>query len=79
MRKYPDYHTSYDKLRTAVKEAWDVIKADELQSLVREMTARCQAVIDADGEHKVLAIARIEDIECAGNPCRWRPTNENYP
>jgi hypothetical protein len=41
MRKYPDYHSSYDRLRTAVKEAWDVIGADELQALVREMPARC--------------------------------------
>ena len=54
--KYPDYHSSYDKLRTAVKEAWDVIGADELQALVREMPARCQAVIDVEGRHKVLAI-----------------------
>src|SRR4051812_20957272 len=23
MRRYPDYHTSYEKLRRAVKEAWD--------------------------------------------------------
>jgi transposase len=51
IRKYPDYRTSYDKLRTAVKEAWDAIGADELQALVREMPARCQAVIDADGRH----------------------------
>jgi hypothetical protein len=51
MRKYPDYHTLYDKLRTAVKEAWNVIRADELQTLVREMPARCQAVIDADGRY----------------------------
>jgi hypothetical protein len=34
MRKYPDYHSSYNKLRTAVKEAWDIIGADELQALV---------------------------------------------
>jgi transposase len=41
MRKYPDYHTSYDRLRAAVMEAWDMIGADELQGLVREMPARC--------------------------------------
>jgi transposase len=51
MRKYPDYHSSYDKLRTAVKEAWDVIGADKLQALVREMPARCQAVIEAEERH----------------------------
>jgi hypothetical protein len=32
-------------------EAWDVIGADELQAFAREMPARCQAVIDADGRH----------------------------
>jgi hypothetical protein len=51
MRKYPDYHSSYEKLRDAVKEAWDIIGADELQALVREMPKRCQAVIDAEGRH----------------------------
>jgi hypothetical protein len=51
MRKYPDSHSSYDRLRTAVKEAWDVIGADELQALVREIPARCQAVIDAEGRY----------------------------
>jgi hypothetical protein len=51
MRKYLDYHSSYDKLRTAVKEAWDMIRAGELQALVREMPAQCQAVIDAEGRH----------------------------
>jgi hypothetical protein len=47
-RKYPDYHTSYDKLRSTVKEVWDAIGAEELLALVREMPARCQAVIDAE-------------------------------
>jgi hypothetical protein len=51
MKKYPDYHTSYDRLRIAVKEAWDAIGELELLALVREMPARCQAVIDANGMH----------------------------
>jgi hypothetical protein len=51
MRKYPDYHSSYDKLRSAVKKAWDTVRAEELLALVREMPARCQAVIDAKGRH----------------------------
>jgi hypothetical protein len=45
MRRYPDCH-SYNKLRSAAKEAWNAIGAEELLALVREMLARCQAVID---------------------------------
>jgi hypothetical protein len=30
MRRYPDYHSSYDKPRSVVKEAWDAIGAEEL-------------------------------------------------
>jgi hypothetical protein len=48
---YHDYHSLYDKLRAAVKEAWDMIGAEELQVLVREMPARCQAVINVEGRH----------------------------
>jgi len=51
MRKYPDYHTSYEKLRSAVQEAWDAIGAEELLALGRETPERCQAVIDAEGRH----------------------------
>lgn len=51
MKKYPDYYISYDRLRIAVKEAWDAISELELLALVREMPARCQAVIDANGMH----------------------------
>jgi transposase len=51
MRKYPDDHSSYDRLRQAVKEVWDAITAEELQQLIRSMRDRCQAVIDADGRH----------------------------
>jgi hypothetical protein len=47
LRRYPDYHSSYEKLRSAVEEARDAIRAEELLALVREMPARCQAVIDA--------------------------------
>jgi transposase len=46
MKKYPDCHTSYNQLRI---EAWDAIGELELLALVREMPARCQAVIDANG------------------------------
>jgi hypothetical protein len=50
-RHYPEYHTSYDKLRRVVKEAWEAVGADELLALVREIPARCEAVIDAQGEY----------------------------
>ena|SRR2546423_13183882 len=48
-RHYPEYHTSHDKLRRVVKEAREAVGADELLALVREMPARCQAVVDAQG------------------------------
>jgi hypothetical protein len=37
MRKYRDYHSSYEKLRSAVTEVWDAIGAEEQLVLVREM------------------------------------------
>jgi len=36
-------HSSYDKLRRVVNEAWETVGADELSALVREMPARCKA------------------------------------
>jgi hypothetical protein len=48
-RHYPDYHSSHDRLRQVVKEAWEAVGADELLALVREMPARCEAVIDTQG------------------------------
>jgi hypothetical protein len=50
-RHYPDYHTSYDNLRCAVKKAWEAIGADDLLTLVREIPTRCEAVIAAQGEY----------------------------
>ena len=46
---YPEYHSSHDKLRRVVKEAWEAVGANEVFGLVREMPARCQAVTDAQG------------------------------
>jgi len=43
-RRHPEYRSSYDKLRRAVKEAWEAIGAGELLALVREMPVRCEAV-----------------------------------
>ena len=40
---------SYDVLRKAVREAWDAITPEQLNELVKSMSARCQAVIDAEG------------------------------
>jgi hypothetical protein len=39
MKKYPDYHTSYNRLRIAVKETWNAISGLELLALVRERIA----------------------------------------
>jgi hypothetical protein len=36
-------------IRTSVKETWEAVGADELLALVREMPARCEAVIAAQG------------------------------
>lgn len=49
--KYYPEKISYDLLRKAVREAWDAVPQEELVSLVESMTARCQAVIDANGLH----------------------------
>lgn len=49
-RYYPEHHTSHDKLRRVVKEPWEAVGADEL-FLVREMPARYQAVVSAQGEY----------------------------
>ena len=48
-RHYPVYHSSGDKLRRIVKEAWEAAGDDELLSLVREIPARYEAVIAAQG------------------------------
>jgi hypothetical protein len=36
---------SYDKLRIAVKEAWEVVEEDKLTELLLSMHVRCEAVI----------------------------------
>jgi hypothetical protein len=40
---------SYDRLREAIKSAWDQILASDLDALIEDIGNRCQAVIDADG------------------------------
>ena len=47
--KYGDIQYSYDKLRAYVKEAWDQITEEQLNSLIDGMRERCQAVINAEG------------------------------
>jgi transposase len=46
---YPDVHRSYKRLRSAVQEAWESITHERVKELVREMPARCRAVIEAQG------------------------------
>ena len=41
--------SSLDELGRVVKEAWEAVGDDELLALVQEMSARCEAVIDAHG------------------------------
>jgi len=45
---YPE-NMSYDRLRAAVKDAWDKVGRHEFEDLIRSMRERFQAVIDADG------------------------------
>lgn len=42
---------SYNRLRDAVKEAWDKVSEYDLKELVDSIHDRCQAVIDANGKH----------------------------
>lgn len=52
-KNYPDQEDksqySYDDIRRQVKEAWDAITPEYLQSLVNSMRERCEAVIQAEG------------------------------
>jgi hypothetical protein len=41
----------YDELRTAKLAAWEAVPTAYLTELLKGMPARCQAVIDANGEH----------------------------
>ena len=36
----------YDRLRDAVKDAWEKVRRFEFEKLIKSMTAHCQAVID---------------------------------
>lgn len=47
--KFGDVQLSYDQLRVAVREAWDSITPDQLNSLIDSMRERCEAVIAARG------------------------------
>ncbi len=47
---YPE-KLSYDQLRTAVQEAWEVITPEFLMDLINQMPERCAAVINAQGGH----------------------------
>ncbi len=47
---YPE-KLSYDQLRAAVQEAWEVMTPETLMDLIQEMPKRCEAVIDAEGRH----------------------------
>jgi hypothetical protein len=45
---FPENMT-YDKLRMAVKKAWEKVGRFEFEALINIMPVRCQAVIDANG------------------------------
>jgi DDE superfamily endonuclease len=48
---YDDELRGYDELRTAILAAWEAVPTAYLTELLEGMPARCQAVIDANGEH----------------------------
>jgi hypothetical protein len=48
---YGDEELPYNVLRQAVREAWDSITVEQLNDLINTMHDRCQAVIDANGNH----------------------------
>ena len=41
----------------AVGEAWEAVPGSFLRELIKSMPARCRAVVEASGEHEVLALA----------------------
>ena len=45
--RYGDINHSYDKLRQYVKEAWEAITEEQLNSLIDSMRERCEAVISS--------------------------------
>lgn len=47
--RYPDVHSSYQRLRAAVLEAWEAVGFERIKELVRSMPERCRAVIEAGG------------------------------
>jgi len=53
---------SYDRMGEAVKAAWDATGADTLEELIAIMPQKCQAVIDANGIHRLLNTHRYNTI-----------------
>ena len=51
IQDYYEKKLSYDKLRIAVKTAWDMITEDKLAELLSTMHKRCEAVIAANRMH----------------------------
>ena len=47
--RFGDVQLSYNNLRAAVKEEWEAITIEQLNSLIDSMRERCEAVIDAQG------------------------------
>jgi hypothetical protein len=45
----PEVHRSYERLRIAVIEAWDIITDAEVRDMIYSMPARCAVVIAAHG------------------------------
>ena len=48
-RVYGDKEHSYNNLRIYIKEAWEQITKEQLNSLIDSIRERCLAVIDAEG------------------------------
>lgn len=48
---YPRQSCGYPQLRRQVLEAWEAVREEVFEDLIRSMPLRCQAVIDAQGGH----------------------------
>src|ERR1700733_10157499 len=79
--RYPTRHLLLHEL----DDYEDEVESIHALALVREMSARCKSLINADGGHTKYLIESGKTREmrrrkvCQATPCRWRRTNEDYP
>jgi hypothetical protein len=77
-RVYGDKEHYYDNLRIYVKEAWEQITEEQLNSLIDSMRERCLAVIEAEGglqssEIKYKPLPPLQTLGALAPPTKYRP------